>query len=270
MPKKTNLGKRSLMPPEIVTDSNALDYRIYVHKSFSRFDMDQWVLENLQLDPGMKVLDIGCGTGKHLFLISQRVGKEGLVFGGDVCDESLEKCKIQIKTLNYANIRLIKSDMVDIKDQLEPGTSFHRILSSFSLYYTRNAEKTLRNLHQLLQPNGIFFICGPTKKNNLEFLRLIKSAGGRISEEFNHWTHFLEKNIIPALENLFSKVEITFFKNPIEIPSPDILYNYWKATALYEPSLEANVIKTIEKHFRNHSSFITHKVVIGIKVRKNG
>jgi len=257
------------MLPEIVTDSKALDYRIYVHKAFSRFDLDPWVLENLHLGRGMKVLDIGCGTGKHLFLISQKVGKEGLVLGADISEESLEKCKKEIHSSKAANIRLMKSAMEDLDESLESGTQFHRILSSFSLYYCRTPEKTLRNLHRLLESGGIFFACGPTRENNLEFLKLLQDAGSRISEEFDHWTHFLETTL-SKLKDLFSDVEITYFKNPIEIPSPDILYRYWKATALYEPSLQTKVMKTIEGHFSNHPSFITHKVVIGIKSRKNG
>ena len=41
--------------------------RIDIHSQFGARDIDAWMLEILQLKPGMKILDVGCGSGKLCF-----------------------------------------------------------------------------------------------------------------------------------------------------------------------------------------------------------
>jgi len=42
---------------------------------------------------GIKVVDLGCGTGRDVYLYSQLVGSEGFVFGIDMTDSQLETAK---------------------------------------------------------------------------------------------------------------------------------------------------------------------------------
>ena len=46
--------------------TNDLLTRIDIHNKYGGRDIDQWMLEVLDLKPGMKILDVGCGGGKQL------------------------------------------------------------------------------------------------------------------------------------------------------------------------------------------------------------
>ena len=46
--------------------TNDLLTRIDIHNKYGGRDIDQWMLEVLDLQLGMKILDIGCGGGKQL------------------------------------------------------------------------------------------------------------------------------------------------------------------------------------------------------------
>jgi len=37
------------------------------------------------ITPGVKVLDIGCGTGSSLFPAAEKAGRQGYVIGIDIC-----------------------------------------------------------------------------------------------------------------------------------------------------------------------------------------
>jgi len=256
------------MTESIVTDSGALDYRIYVHKNFSKADFDKWILDNLDLRKGLNVLDIGCGSGKHLFSIADEIGPEGQVVGADISDESLAKCKEKIKETNVQNIKVYKSDLTELKENL-PSIGYDRALSSFAIYYTKDKEKTFSDIYDLLKPNGHLFICGPTPKNNTEFLELVKKSGGTYSQDFLKWTNFLEKDAKESLEKIFGNVEVTYLNNPIKFPTPDTVFKYWKATPHYRPELEEKMKDIIKEEFDKNNKFITNKVIIGLKCVKN-
>ena len=41
--------------------------RIDIHNRFGTRDIDAWMLDILNLQPEMKILDVGCGAGKQCF-----------------------------------------------------------------------------------------------------------------------------------------------------------------------------------------------------------
>lgn len=251
----------------IETDSQALDYRIYVHKHFSKSDFDAWVLQNLQLKEGLRVFDVGCGSGKHLLDIAERVGRSGEVLGMDISDSSLEKCQETIKMSDIKNISLLRADFTDIAEKVE-RRGFDRILSSFAIYYTKNPQKTFKDLHSLLNPGGTLFICGPTPKNNSEFLSLVKTAGGSFSEDFLRWSNFLEHDASDILRGLFRDVKIEYFSNPVEFPDAGTLFKYWKATPLYNLAMEDKMRDLIGEEFSRKKTFVSNKVIVGITCKK--
>src|SRR3989344_4672988 len=101
---------------KIEIDSKALDYRIYVHDHFSKSDFDGWVINKLNLKKGLLVLDVGCGSGKHLFEIASKIGASGSVVGIDTSLESLRKCENKIKERNAKNISVLQCDLSEIGD----------------------------------------------------------------------------------------------------------------------------------------------------------
>jgi O-methyltransferase/aklanonic acid methyltransferase len=43
------------------------------------------LVEHADILPGMKVLDVGCGTGSSLFPAAKKVGSKSYVIGIDIC-----------------------------------------------------------------------------------------------------------------------------------------------------------------------------------------
>src|SRR4030095_1483977 len=67
-------------------------------------------VEALDLNKGGRVLEIGCGTGRNLALLSEAVGNEGKVFGIDVSNEMLRRAEILKKEQNLTNLNLTLTD----------------------------------------------------------------------------------------------------------------------------------------------------------------
>lgn len=64
---------------------------------------------SLQLRPGQRVLDVGCGTGLSLELLRAAVGEEGMVYGCDQSPEMLAIARRRQADAGWSNVQLMQS-----------------------------------------------------------------------------------------------------------------------------------------------------------------
>jgi predicted methyltransferase len=77
------------------------------------------VLAALDLKPGMKVADIGAGSGYYSSRMAERVGPTGTVYAVDVQPEMIDILRLQMKQQRVANVTPILGTETDPK--LQPG-----------------------------------------------------------------------------------------------------------------------------------------------------
>lgn len=63
-------------------------------------------VEHLQLRPGQRVLDLGCGTGMSLPLLRAAVGPSGRVLGVDLSPEMLAQARQRVQRAGWGNVQL--------------------------------------------------------------------------------------------------------------------------------------------------------------------
>lgn len=78
------------------------------------------VLAALELKPGMKVADVGAGSGYYSWRMAERVGKNGTVFAVDVQPEMLQMLRRNMSERGAGNVRPLLGTETDPK--LPAGT----------------------------------------------------------------------------------------------------------------------------------------------------
>jgi SAM-dependent methyltransferase len=73
------------------------------------------VLAALDLKPGMKVADIGAGSGYYSSRLAERVGKDGFVYAVDVQPEMLDILRLQMKQQKVSNVNPVLGTETDPK-----------------------------------------------------------------------------------------------------------------------------------------------------------
>ncbi|KZE69222.1 hypothetical protein AWM68_02845 [Fictibacillus phosphorivorans] len=100
---------------------------------------------------GLKVLDIGCGSGHSLKYMDEKGVAE--LWGLDLSHQQI-KVAHNVLSNTAAKVKLFESPM-----ESNPGiplNHFELVYSIFALGWTTNLEQTLSNIHSYLKPGGIF------------------------------------------------------------------------------------------------------------------
>ena len=124
--------------------------------SFFSFGLDQrWrkkLVSLLELTGREKVLDVCTGTGKLAFLLSKKVGKEGLVSGVDFSKEMLGEAEKKLNSRS-SNISFAFSDAKDLNFS---DNSFDAVTVAFGMRNIIDTAAALREAYRVLKPGGRF------------------------------------------------------------------------------------------------------------------
>ncbi len=98
-----------------------------------------------RIQPGMRVLDVCCGTGKVSALLAHRAGADGCVIGLDFSDDMLRRAAVA-RGLSYT-----RGDALHLPFQ---DASFHLVTSSFALRNLSCLYSFMEQAHRVLVPGG--------------------------------------------------------------------------------------------------------------------
>lgn len=110
---------------------------------------------------GCRILDLGCGSGRDVYLLSQLAGASGEVIGVDMTDEQLTIAKkyqdFHSEIFGYKNISFLKGYIEHLDElNLEPN-SFDVIVSNCVVNLSPDKDAVLNGIHHLLKEGGEFY-----------------------------------------------------------------------------------------------------------------
>ncbi len=114
-----------------------------------------------ELLEGCQVLDLGSGSGRDVYLLSQLVGPSGAVVGVDMTPEQLAVARqhqaFHAEAFGYANTAFLEGTIERLEElPLEPG-SFDVVVSNCVLNLSTDKPAVLRGVQRLLKPGGEFY-----------------------------------------------------------------------------------------------------------------
>lgn len=134
--------------PGLLEDTPARDYarKLRLFNSFAEPELRQ-AIASLALDPGMRVLDAGCGTGEALAWLAREVGAQGLVVGIDLAAAHAGAARAALAPGTH----VLQADL--LKPPLA-AASFDLVWAANTINHLRDPEAGVRLLATLLRPNG--------------------------------------------------------------------------------------------------------------------
>lgn len=112
------------------------------------------ILQEAGVQPGMTVLDFGCGPGGFSLAAARLVGPEGLVYAVDIHPLAIESVRKAADKEGFTNTRTVFGDnMADI-----PAGQVDIALLYDVLHDLTEPSLTLSDLHRTLKPNGVLSV----------------------------------------------------------------------------------------------------------------
>ncbi|HKM85344.1 MAG TPA: methyltransferase domain-containing protein [Terriglobales bacterium] len=176
------------------------------------FDITAKTIRRMNLRPGERVLDLGCGSGWATRLLARLVGEGpdgfGQVVGLDVADEMIREARAASK--DFDNVLYVWGSAQQIPWE---ENFFDKVLSVESFYYYADQDRALMELFRVMAPRGKLFILINLYKDNQYSLQWVEKlkvpVHVRSAEEY---IELLKKH---AFEN------VEACRIPDDTPTPD-------------------------------------------------
>ena len=118
------------------------------YESYTSFEREDGyaMIELLDLVRGIKVLDLGCGTGYFSKILSDLVGPEGTVVGIDPDEERL---KVAREKHTASNLKYLNGIAENI-----PGTDYDLVFSNHVIHWCKDKDLVFKQVHKSLKKGG--------------------------------------------------------------------------------------------------------------------
>lgn len=147
---------------------------------------------------GLRVLDLGCGAGRDIYILSQLVGEEGEVVGVDMTEEQLATGRRlsdwHRNKFGYAksNVHFVQGYIERLEELDLAPASFDLIVSNCVINLSPDKASVVRGIYRLLKPGGeLYFSDVYADKRIPKSLREDPVLWGECLSGALYWNDFL-------------------------------------------------------------------------------
>lgn len=175
-------------------------------------DITEKTIRLMDLRPGERVLDLGCGSGWATRLLARLVGEGpegfGQVVGLDVSDEMIRQARAG--STEFDNILYVVGSAQKIPWE---ENFFDKVLSVESFYYYAEQDRALAELFRVMAPRSRLFILINLYKDNVYSLQWVDKL--KVPVHVRSIAEYIELLQKHAFENVEAR------QIPDDTPTPD-------------------------------------------------
>jgi ubiquinone/menaquinone biosynthesis C-methylase UbiE len=149
------------------------------------------LIQRLDLAPGMRVLDAGCGPGRLTIPLARAVGPDGEIVALDSQREMLGKLERRLEAEGIRNVLPVRAVLGE--GVLGEG-GFDRVVLAMVLGEARDRREAARELYAALRPGGVLSVTeifgDPDHRRPATIQREVEAAGFRLARRFGGFPAF--------------------------------------------------------------------------------
>ncbi len=176
-------------------EEKSIHQSLGVANSF-KFLSPQKIVDQIEVNPGMKIAHFGCSTGYFTFLLAQRVGGSGQVYALDIISSKLEILKSQIKLQGIRNIAIKRVSLENKNGSGLENESMDWVIMVNMLYQNNQKNKIIKEAERVLKPGGkILLIDWETGDDRIGPKKLSRISKGDLIKIVRRYSLGIKKEI---------------------------------------------------------------------------
>lgn len=197
-----------------------LSTRIFIHDKYStnKMGFGNWIYSNYRIEKGMKVLELGCGTGSMWKGHEQLIESCGRLVLSDFSDGMLESARANLG--DYDNVEYKVIDICSIPFE---NDTFDIVIANMMLYHVPDLDKGLSEVKRVLKDKGHFYAATYGEHGIVEYLSGLLGIYG---VEDNISRAFTLQNGETILKKHFPEVDMLEYKDSLEVTDVDDMVDY--------------------------------------------
>lgn len=213
-----SINSPSVVRSQYATAAN-LSTRISIHDKYSvnRQGFGPWIVSHYPIEPGFRVLELGCGTGSMWRGQEELIAKCAELVLSDFSAGMLEAAKEAVSGPNVHHM------VIDIQDIPFPAGSFDLVIANMMLYHVPDLPRALAEVRRVLKDEGCF-VCATYGEHGItDYLaELLADYGVRDTTSKS----FTLQNGAATLEAVFAHAERRDYPDALAVTEPEDLVDY--------------------------------------------
>ena len=219
-------------------DSSNLGARANLHELFSttKIPWHVWVFDQMEVQPGMIILECGCGPGWLWRNNVERIPVDCHITLTDLSDGMIAEAQEALS--NTATE--FQFETADIQELPYADNSFDIVVANHMLYHVPDLSQGLSEIKRVLKPDGRFF-AATNGNNHMKELKQMADEMGDAKATFLEKVGFDENKFVWKLafrlENgaelltpYFENIRLEIFDDSLEVTEAQPLADYIKST----------------------------------------
>lgn len=201
-----------------VRDGDAPDEEYEAHLERSRTVWDRWsdwyatserdlepmredAIDRLDLRPGDRVLEIGCGPEVNFEAIRNDIGADGELVAVDYSPDMVAKARDRVESRGWDTVAVHCADAT----RVDFGEPFDAVIATLSLSVMPDVRRAVENVHRLLEPGGplVVFDIRPVPSGPA---RLANPLLRRFLRWYANWNP--DGDVLESLSSVFAACEV--------------------------------------------------------------
>lgn len=242
-------------------DASNIMARINLHKQYSvnKQGWFPWIYEQMQVKPGQKILELGCGAGDLWVENAEKFPADISITVTDISDGMLRDARREIgredAVFSYA---ICDCEAIPFEDE-----TFDLVVANHVLFYCEDIDRACREIRRVLKPGGMLIAGTYGSAHMKEISRVVMEFDDRIVlAAENLYDRFGKENGTDILQRVFEQVEWRQYEDAIEIDDAEPLISYVL-------SCHGNQNQYIAHKYREFRAFMKKKTAGGFRITKD-